>query len=226
MEIQQIVWPEKWIEPKALCRASACAETAEAFLRKMASRRSNRHFADESVDEAVLKTAIETAGQAPSGANQQPWFFALIQSPAMKAKIRVAAESVEREFYENKAPLAWREALKAFETNELKPYLTEAPALIAVFSRTTIENHSEPPRKTYYPLESTAISVGFLIAALHNAGLATLTHTPQPLFFLNDLLGFDRTFRPMVIVVTGYAKEGVRVPNIRRKELAEIMKVF
>lgn len=198
---------------------------SEEFYNKMSTRRSIRHFSTEPVDKNILINAIRTAGSAPSGANRQPWFFALISSHKKKEKIRQAAELVEYEFYNNKAPQTWLNDLKHLGTNSSKPYLTEASALIAVFSRTNHEADGESIR-TYYPLESTGIATGFLITALHTAGLATLTHTPKPMFFLNDLLGLDRAYRPFMIVVTGYPKLPIQVPNISRKFLPEIMSEY
>ena len=195
------------------------------FLREMGARRTVREFATEPVPREVLLNAIATAGTAPSGANCQPWFFALIESADMKSRIRTEAERVEREFYEDKAPKGWLQDLKPLGTGPSKSYLTEAPALIAVFTRQRA-NAGDESVKSYYPLESTGIAVGLLITALHRAGLATLTHTPRPMQFLAEVLGLDRSHKPFMLVVTGYAKPGTRVPNIQRKDLAEICRVY
>ncbi len=196
---------------------------SEVFFKQMSARRTIREFSSEPIDRAIVLNAIKTAGTAPSGANRQPWYFALITSQAMKDKIREAAEKVEGEFYAKAATQEWIRDLKHLGTNASKPYLSEAPALIAVFSRASTETADGDLQRTYYPVESTGISVGLLITALHNAGLVALTHTPRPMFFLNSILNLDDSFRPFVIVVTGYAKKPVKVPAIVRKALDQIM---
>lgn len=193
------------------------------FCEKMAKRRSIRHFTSQPIDREILLNAIRTAGSAPSGANRQPWHFALITSQSIKEQIRYAAEEVEQEFYGHRATQEWISDLKPFGTNSVKPYLSEAPALIAVFSRNLYENNEGSMQRTYYPIESTGIATGFLLTALHNAGLATLTHTPKPMFFLNEILELDKTYRPFMIVVTGHPKQPIKVPNITRKPLHQIM---
>lgn len=198
---------------------------SDEFYQKMATRRSIRHFSKTPVDKEILINAIKTAGSAPSGANRQPWYFALITSQDKKEKIRQAAENVEKDFYSKKAPQTWLNDLKFLGTNSSKPYLTEAPALIAVFSRTNHEYLGLPVR-TYYPNESTGIATGFLLTALHSAGIATLTHTPKPMFFLNEVLNLEKTFRPYMIIVAGYPKEPVELPRIERKQLHEIMQEY
>lgn len=196
------------------------------FYRKIAKRRSIRHFASQPVDRKILLNAIKTAGSAPSGANRQPWHFALITSQSIKDQIRQAAEQVEHEFYKKKATDKWINDLKPFGTNSKKSYLSEAPALIAVFSRNLCENDEGSLQRTYYPIESTGIATGFLLTALHNAGLATLTHTPKPMFFLNEILKLDKTYRPFMIVVTGKPKQPIKVPDITRKSLHQIMNEY
>ncbi|MBK9040572.1 MAG: nitroreductase family protein [Bdellovibrionales bacterium] len=196
---------------------------SEVFFKQMSARRTIREFSSEPIDRAIVLNAIKTAGTAPSGANRQPWYFALITSQSMKDRIREAAEKVEGEFYAKGASQGWIRDLKPLETNASKPYLSEAPALIAVFSRVSIKTEDGYNQRTYYPVESTGISVGLLITALHNAGLATLTHTPRPMFFLNSVLNLNHSFRPFMIVVTGYAKKPVKVPDIHRKNLDQIM---
>lgn len=196
------------------------------FCEKMAKRRSIRQFSSQPVDRKILLNAIQTAGSAPSGANRQPWHFALITTQSIKEQIRHAAELVEQEFYGQKATQEWINDLKPFGTNGIKSYLSEAPALIAVFSRTLCEIEEGSLARTYYPVESTGIATGFLLTALHNAGLATLTHTPRPMFFLNEILELDKTHRPFMIVVTGHPKQPVQVPNISRKSLQQIMREY
>ncbi len=193
---------------------------------KMSKRRSIRQFSSRAIDREIILNAIQTAGSAPSGANRQPWHFALITNQSVKEKIRHAAEQVENEFYNHKASEEWLNDLKPLGTNSVKPYLSEAPALIAVFSRSFCESEDGSLQRSYYPIESTGIATGFLLTALHCAGLATLTHTPKPMFFLNHLLGLNKTFRPFMIVVTGYPKEPTKVPNISRKALHQIMSEF
>ncbi|MBK9323009.1 MAG: nitroreductase family protein [Bdellovibrionaceae bacterium] len=193
------------------------------FREKMSKRRSIRHFSSQPVDREIILNAIKTAGSAPSGANRQPWYFALVTTQSVKEKIRRAAEQVEQEFYDHKATEEWLNDLKPFDTNSVKPYLSEAPALIAVFSRSLCENEDGSRQRSYYPVESTGIATGFLLTALHYAGLATLTHTPKPMFFLNEVLELDKTYRPFMIVVTGYPKRPIKVPKITRKLLHQIM---
>lgn len=192
------------------------------FFKKMEKRRSIRKFSSHPIEKEILLNAIKTAGSAPSGANRQPWFFALITDQSIKEKIRKAAELVEYEFYNQKATDEWLNALKPFGTNCLKTYLTEAPALIAVFSRNFSEDENGNLQRTYYPIESTGIATGFLLTALHNVGLATLTHTPKPMNFLNEVLNLDKSFRPFMIVVTGHPHIPIHVPDINRKPLTQI----
>lgn len=200
--------------------------SSEKFYLKMEKRRSIRRFSSEPVDKKILINAIRSAGTAPSGANRQPWFFALITDSHIKQQIRWAAEKVEKEFYDGKASEEWLRDLKPFGTNYLKPYLSDAPALIAVFSRLHFKGRGGELNRTYYPLESTGIAVGILLTALHHSGLATLTHTPRPMFFLNEVLKLDHTYRPFMIVVAGRPEVPIQVPKINRKCIEEIMKEF
>jgi len=195
------------------------------FYQEMYIRRSIREFSSHKIEESILINAIKTAGTAPSGANKQPWHFALVQSQDTKQQIRKAAEEIERDFYDRRAPKQWLEDLKPFSTTASKAYLTEASALVVVFSRTHTEDMNGLLQKTYYPLESTGIAVGLLLASLHQSGLATLTHTPKPMNFLNSLLGFDKSYKPYMIIVTGHAKQPVHLPDIKRKETHQIMSV-
>jgi len=191
------------------------------FLSFMKSRRSVREFSSRPVPREILLSCIEAAGTAPSGANSQPWFFALIESQDMKDRIRMAAEKVENQFYHVCAPEKWLEDLKPLGTNEKKPYLSEAGALIAVFSRRRFLD-----QMSYYPIESTGIATGILITALHHAGLSTLTHTPSPMGFLNDVLDLDQSYRPYMIIVAGYAKSDARVPVLTKKPREEIIRCY
>ncbi len=203
------------------------ATTAD-ILNRMSTRRSIRSFSNRPVPKEALENAVKTAVSAPSGANRQPWYFAIIQNLEMKNLIRVAAESVEYEFYNNKASATWLDDLKPFGTNYYKPYLTEASALIAVFSRTFVGGDLSPqkPLRSYYPNESTGIATGFLISALHQAGIATLTHTPKPMFFLNQILELDKTYRPFMIVVAGYPKEPLEIRDISKKPFSEVARSY
>ena len=201
-------------------------QISEDFYEHLKTRRSIRSFSSEPVDERILINAIRSAGTAPSGANRQPWFFALITDDKMKQKLQLAAEAVEEAFYNQKATQEWLDDLKPFGTTASKPYLTEAPALIAVFSRTQSQEPDGTLKPTYYPIESTGLAVGMLLTALHHAGLATLTHTPRPMFFLNQTLGLDRSYRPFMIIVIGLPSVPTLVPKIRRKPLHDIFAHF
>ena len=202
-------------EPERLARAAAFAE-------QLARRRTVRDYAPTPVPREVIEACLRAAGSAPSGANQQPWHFVAIADPAMKQRIREAAEAEEREFYQRRAPDEWLKALSHLGTDAEKPFLEIAPWLIAVFYERTgpeVEGHKA---KRYYPHESTGIACGMLIAALHNAGLATLTHTPSPMAFLNELLGRPRNEVPYLLLVVGHPTPDCRVPAIERKALADI----
>lgn len=203
---------------------SCAIQASDEFYKVMSQRRTVREFDSRPINRKLLENVVRIAGSAPSGANRQPWHFAVIQDPKLKSELRQAAEEVELQFYSSEATKKWREDLKPFGTNHMKPYLTEAPAIIAVFSRTQISSPKghEASQRTYYPVESTGIAVGFLISALHQLGISTLTHTPKPANFLNRLLGLDQTFRPFLLLAVGYAKKGTHVPLIRRKSLRDI----
>jgi len=193
------------------------------FLNLMKGRRTVRDFSDRPVPKAVIENAILTAGRAPSGANKQPWHFAAISDPAVKTKLRAAAEEEEREFYGGKASETWLKDLEQFGTDDHKPFLEIAPWLIAVFRQTYgIDEKTGERTQNYYVHESAGIASGFLIAALHNAGLATLTHTPSPMGFLNEVCGRPKNERPIMLIVTGYPAEGAVVPVIDKKSLQEI----
>lgn len=195
---------------------------ARAFAELMALRRTVRDFAPTPVPREVIEACLQAAGTAPSGANQQPWSFVAVSDPALKRKIRLAAEAEEREFYERRAPEEWLEALAPLGTDDQKPFLEIAPWLIAVFYERTGPEVDGRKAKRYYPHESTGIACGLLIAALHQAGLATLTHTPSPMAFLNELLERPRNEVPYLLLVVGHPAEGCRVPDIRRKALEDI----
>jgi nitroreductase len=195
---------------------------AEAFRERMSTRRTVREFDERPVPREVLESCLRTAGRAPSGANLQPWRFVVVQDAQTKRRIREAAEAEERAFYEHRAPPEWLAALAPLGTDWRKPFLEKAPALIAVFG----ERHGVAPDgralKRYYVDESVGLACGFLLAALHHAGLSTLTHTPSPMAFLNEILARPRNERAYLLIVTGHPAPGARVPRIGRKSLAEI----
>lgn len=195
---------------------------AQRFADTMAGRRTVRDFSERSVPREVIEACLRAAGTAPSGANQQPWHFVAIANAEVKRRIRVAAEAEEREFYERRAPGEWLDALAALGTDANKPFLEGAPWLIAVFYERTGPMLDGHKAKRYYPHESTGIATGLLITALHHAGLATLTHTPSPMAFLNEILERPKNEVPYLLLVVGHPAEDCRVPDIARKPLAEI----
>ena len=195
---------------------------SEEFYKDIKRRRSVRQFSDEKVSREIIENCIKTAGTAPNGANLQPWHFVVISDPEIKRKIRIGAEEEEKEFYANRAPKEWLETLEPLGTDEHKPFLETAPYLIAVFSKSYDVLPNGNRVKQYYPVESTGIATGFLIAALHNAGLASLTHTPSPMNFLNEILGRPKNERPFLLLVVGYPSEDAKVPDIKKKSLNEI----
>jgi nitroreductase len=195
---------------------------ASELRENLQRRRTVRDFSSRPVPREILEECLRTAGTAPSGANQQPWHFVVVSDAAIKKRIREAAEAEEREFYAGRAPDEWLQALSHLGTDEHKPFLEEAPCLIAIFA----QNHGIRPdgrsAKHYYVSESVGIATGMLITAVHNAGLVSLTHTPSPMRFLNEILGRPGHERPFLILVVGYPKEGARVPRIGKKPLEEI----
>lgn len=195
---------------------------AQEFYEELARRKSIREFSNEPVSQKVIEQCILAAGTAPSGANHQPWHFAVISDPALKARIRVEAEIEEREFYERRAPQEWKDALAPLGTDTNKPFLEIAPYLIAIFGQKNTLMDDGTTVKNYYVPESVSIATGFLIAALHHAGLATLTHTPSPMGFLNELLGRPDNEKPYILLVVGHPSDDCKVPNIRKKPLSEI----
>jgi iodotyrosine deiodinase len=199
-------------------------ERARAFHAELKRRRTVRAFESRAVPREVIEQALLTAGTAPSGANQQPWFFSVITGAAHKRRIREAAEAEERAFYAGKAPKEWLDALAPLGTDADKPFLEEAPVLIAVFAQKYGVHASGERFSHYYVPESVGIACGFLIAALHHAGLATLTHTPSPMGFLNQICGRPPSEKPVILLVAGYPKPGCRVPVHAgiKKPLAQI----
>lgn len=195
---------------------------ARSFFDEIRRRRTVRDFSDRPLPEGVLADCLRAAGTAPSGANLQPWRFVVITDGATKQRIREAAEEEERQFYAERAPQAWLDALAPLGTDENKPFLETAPALIAVFEERHGIDATGAKEKRYYATESVGLATGFLIAALHHAGLATLTHTPSPMKFLNEILGRPVNERPFLLLVVGYPSEDARVPRITRKPLEDI----
>jgi nitroreductase len=202
---------------------SEMVQRAASFYEEMQRRRTLRHFSNRPVPLAVIGHCLATAGTAPSGANMQPWHFVVVMDPAIKRRIREAAEAEERAFYEERAPQAWLNALAPLGTDADKPFLETAPVLIAIFAESTGVAPDGSPIKHYYVQESVGIATGFLIAALHHAGLATLTHTPSPMRFLNEILERPDNERPYLLLVVGYPADGALVPDIGRKALPDIV---
>ncbi len=201
-------------------------EKSVLFLDKMNSRRSVRTFSSESIPIEVIQNAIKTASTAPSGANKQPWHFAVVVNPEVKKQIRIAAEKEEKEFYSNKAPEDWLKDLEQFDTNEHKPFLEKAPYLIIVFEEKYKVKSDGEKEKNYYVKESVGLATGILLTALHNLGIATLTHTPSPMKFLSEILNRPKNETPFLLVVAGYPEKGTVVPNIERKNLEQIWTVY
>ena len=191
------------------------------FYGDMSRRRTVRDFSARPIPKDIIEIALRAANTAPSGANLQPWHFAVISGPETKSKIRAAAEAEEREFYEHRATEEWLAALEHLGTNKHKPFLETAPYLIAVFVQKFGVLADGRKVKHYYPTESTGLATGILITALHQAGLATLTHTPSPMKFLNEILGRPKSERPFLLLVVGYPADSARVPDIQRKSLEE-----
>jgi iodotyrosine deiodinase len=198
-------------------------EISRQFLTRIAERRTVRQFSAAPVPFELIENAIRAAATAPSGANQQPWRFVVIQNPDLKRRIRQAAETEEREFYEHRAPSEWLEALAPLGTDWHKDFLETAPYLIAVFRIDYAEPQPGTRLKQYYVTESVGIAVGFLLAALHFSGLATLTHTPSPMRFLNQILDRPPNERPYVLIPVGYPAPAAQVPAITKKDLTEVM---
>ncbi|MDX1671281.1 MAG: nitroreductase family protein [Balneolaceae bacterium] len=195
---------------------------ARRFYEEIKRRRTVRDFSDRDVPREIIEDCIRAAGTAPNGANMQPWHFVVVSDPELKKQIRDAAEEEEREFYERRATDEWLEALEPLGTDEHKPFLERAPYLIAIFSQSYSFNEEGEKVRNYYVKESVGIATGMLITALHTAGLATLTHTPSPMGFLNELLGRPDHERPFLILVAGYPVEDAEVPDIDKKPLDEI----
>jgi len=212
--------------------ADVQARNARQFFEHMQKRRSVRHFSPEPVSLDIITDCIRAAGTAPSGANRQPWRFIVVGDASIKRKIRIAVEHEERQNYESRFPSEWKQALAPLGTNHRKEYLDIAPWIIVVFKinyeHAGVNTLRGTPMHTkhYYVTESVGIATGILISALHHAGLATLTHTPNPMNFLNDILERPRSESPFVLLPVGYPSCDATVPNITRKTVEEIMLVF
>ena len=202
--------------------AEEMKQRAVEFRQHIQRRRTVRQFSERQVPRQVIEECLLTAGSAPSGANLQPWHFVVVSDPRVKHEIRVAAEQEEKEFYSRRAPQEWLDALAVIGTDEHKPFLEAAPCLIVIFGK----NHSQLPDgrrvKNYYVGESVGIATGFLITAIHNAGLVSLTHTPSPMGFLNEILNIPPGEKPFLLLVVGYPADDAQVPIIEKNLLVEI----
>jgi len=200
--------------------------TSETFYELMNMRRSVRDYSDQDVPEVVIENILKTAGTAPSGAHKQPWFFCAIRNKALKHTIRELAEKEEEINYDSRMSERWKADLEKFGTNPIKEFLDIAPWLIVVM-RKPYENGPDGERlNNYYVNESVGIATGLLIAAIHQAGLVTLTHTPSPMDFLAKALGRPENEKPYVLLPVGYASKSAKVPDLQRKEVHEIIKYY
>jgi len=197
-------------------------ERLTEFRKMMLQRRTVRDFSSQPIPRAVIEECLRVAVSAPSGANLQPWHFVAISDPALKREIRTAAEEEERQFYKHRAPAEWLEALQPLGTDWRKPFLEIAPWLIAIFSQPYRLSPKGKKTKHYYATESVGIATGFLISAIHHAGLASLTHTPSPMAFLNRILQRPSFEKPFLLLVVGHPSPRARVPAITRKRLNEM----
>ncbi len=215
------------LNPPAPMGDAEMARAAQDYLAKMSTRHSVRDFSPQPVPRAVIEACIATAGRAPSGANQQPWHFVAVQRPYLKAKIRAAAEAEEAAFYAGGGGDEWIRALEPLGTGVEKPHLTEAPWLIVIFAQRYGTRPDGSRQKHYYVPESVGIATGFLISALHHAGLSCLTHTPNPMKFLNTLLGRPKPEKPVMILVVGHPDQAATYPEAaaRKKALPDILTV-
>jgi iodotyrosine deiodinase len=195
---------------------------SQAFYDDIKRRRTVRDFSDKPIPKEVIENCIRAAGTAPNGANLQPWHFVVVSDADIKKKIRIAAEEEEKEFYSNRAPKEWLDVLEPLGTDENKPFLETAPYLIAIFYKSYDLLPDGRQVKNYYAIESTGIAAGILITAIHNAGLVSLTHTPSPMNFLNDILGRPKNERPFLLLVVGYPSADAKIPNIKKKSLQDI----
>ena len=198
-------------------------ENAETFYELMDGRRTTRHFSDRAVPRELIEAAVRTASTAPSGAHLQPWTFVAISDQALKSKIREAAEDEERRFYEDRIPDAWKEVLDPLGTDHVKEHITEAPWVVVLFRHSQRERPSGEMAPTYYSQESCGIAAGLFVAAIHNMGLVTLTHTPSPMGFLRDILGRPEHEHAMLLLPVGFPAEDAMVPDIQRKAVEDVL---
>ncbi|MAM26337.1 MAG: nitroreductase family protein [Chloroflexi bacterium] len=201
-------------------------DISKDFFNKIKTRRTIRDFSSKDISIEILENAIKAAGRAPSGANQQPWHFVIVSNKKIKKSIRNAAEKEEQAFYTKRAPKEWINALKHIGTDANKPHLEKAPYLIIVFAERYSVNEKSEKIKNYYVSESVGISTGFLITALHFAGLVTLTHTPSPMKFLNKILNRPSNESAYLIIAVGYPDDDATVPVISKKQLSEFLTKF
>jgi iodotyrosine deiodinase len=197
-------------------------ERSRQFLQDIRRRRTVRDFSDRPVPLEIIENCLRAAATAPSGANRQPWHFVVVSNQIIKKKIRIAAEKEEHEFYAHRAPADWLAALAPLGTDEEKPFLEKAPFLIVIFSQSYEATSDKKKLKNYYVQESVGIATGILITALHHSGLATLTHTPAPMKFLNKILSRPSNEKPFLILVAGFPAKSAKVPAIKKKGLSEI----
>lgn len=217
MPFEPIPLPWERLDPgEALARS-------HAFLETMRARRSVRAFSTEPVPRELIDNALEVAGTAPSGAHQQPWTFAVVSEPQLKARLREAAEAEERDFYERRATDEWKRAIEPIGTDWVKTHITDAPYVIVVFEQAWRPGAEGEKVKHYYVRESVGIAVGYLLAALQVSGLVALTHTPSPMKFLGELLGRPENERPFILIPVGYPARDAVVPDLVRKPLDEIV---
>jgi iodotyrosine deiodinase len=204
---------------------SKMIERSTTFFELMIQRRTVRDFSDQPIPIEIIQNAIQTASSAPSGANKQPWHFVIVKDPVVKKKIRIAAEKEEKEFYEHRAPDYWLQDLNQFSTDWHKPFLEIAPYLIVVFKQ-SYDLGKMGKRKNYYVNESVGIASGFLLTALHNAGLATLTHTPSPMGFLEKILKRPKNEKAVLLIPVGYPTENAKVPDLKKKSFQEVVTII
>jgi nitroreductase len=200
-------------------------ENSKSFLENIIQRRTVRDFSDKPVPIEIIENAIKSASSAPSGANKQPWHFVIVKDPVLKKEIRIAAEKEEKEFYEHRASDDWLEDLNQFGTDWHKPFLEIAPYLIVVFKQ-SYDLGKRGKRKNYYVNESVGIASGFLLTALHNAGLATLTHTPSPMGFLEKILKRPKNEKAVLLIPVGYPAENAKVPDLKKKSFQEVVTII
>ncbi len=204
-------------------RLEDVSKKAREFYDFMSQRRTRRHFSPKPVPVAVIKDLVRAASTGPSGAHQQPWSFVAVSDPALKHRIRLAAEHEERENYSRRMPSEWLEAVRPLGTNDCKPFLDEAPWLVVIFTQ-KFHLDSEPrPVKHYYASESVGIAAGIFLTAVHHAGLVALTHTPSPMGFLREILERPANETPFLLIPIGYPASGAKVPDLQRKPLSEVL---